>query len=227
MATFAHLSKRLTREHNTAAWEAPLGGVYKRTFDVIFAITALAATAVLFVVIIGALKLLSPGPVFFFHERIGFGGRRFRCIKFRTMVVDAESKLEECLAKNSVARTEFALNQKLRCDPRIVPGIGHFLRSTSLDELPQFINVLLGDMSIVGPRPVTAAEIDRYGAHQTTYLSVRPGITGLWQVSGRSNLPFEERVRLDVDYVGNWSVSRDVLISLRTLSVFFERDGAC
>ncbi len=207
--------------------KAPLGQRPKRVFDVCFSLLALSASAIPFLFIAALLKLLSPGPLFFAHERVGFGGRRFKCVKFRTMVVDAEARLAEHLAADPQARKEFAEMRKLRNDPRIVPGIGHFLRKTSLDELPQFINVLRGDMSIVGPRPVTPPELEDYGLHKKTYLRTRPGITGLWQISGRSNVSFEERVRMDTEYVDSWSMGRDLSISLRTAGVFFDRNSAC
>jgi lipopolysaccharide/colanic/teichoic acid biosynthesis glycosyltransferase len=173
------------------------------------------------------LKVFSPGPLFFFHERIGFKGERFNCIKFRTMVLDAEARLREHLDSDPEARAEYAEKQKLRSDPRIVPGIGRFLRNSSLDELPQFVNVLFGDMSIVGPRPVTTEEVGFYGSQATTYMSTRPGITGLWQVSGRSSLTFVERVRIDATYVRNWSIAQDLKIIFRTVGAMLHGRDAC
>ncbi len=205
----------------------PLGHWPKRTFDVGFSLLALAASALPFLAIMALLKILSPGPIFFVQERVGFGGRRFKCLKFRTMVVDADARLQKYLAENPEARAEYEVMRKLRDDPRIVPGIGHFLRKTSLDELPQFINVLRGDMSVVGPRPIMLDQIDVYGVHIQAYERTRPGITGLWQVSGRSNLSFEERVQMDAQYVESWSMGRDLAISARTLGVFFDSKNAC
>ncbi|WP_172331472.1 sugar transferase [Mangrovicoccus sp. HB161399] len=212
---------------DAARRSVPLGRWPKRAFDIGFASLALAASALPFLIIMALLKIMSPGPVFFCQERVGFGGRRFKCLKFRTMVVDAEERLQKYLAENPEARAEYEVMRKLRDDPRIVPGIGRFLRKTSLDELPQFINVLRGDMSVVGPRPIMLDQIDVYGVHIRAYERTRPGITGLWQVSGRSNLSFEERVRLDAQYVESWSMGRDLAISARTLGVFFDSKNAC
>ncbi|WP_324753946.1 sugar transferase [Roseovarius sp. Pro17] len=207
--------------------DPPLGHAAKRIFDILFAIVAISAS--LGVVLISALwiKAVSRGPAFFVHYRIGFGGEEFPCLKLRTMTVDANERLEAHLAENPEDRKEFELNQKLKHDPRIVPGIGNFLRKTSLDELPQFLNVLLGHMSIVGPRPVTDAELDRYGMHQSAYLATRPGITGLWQVSGRNTLSFEDRVEIDSEYVKNWSMTRDLEIVVKTVKVVLTGEGAC
>jgi exopolysaccharide production protein ExoY len=164
-------------------------------------------------------------PVFFAHYRVGLNGRLFRCLKFRTMLRNAEQVLGELLASDAQAREEWAREQKLESDPRITP-IGHFLRRTSLDELPQLINVLRGEMSLVGPRPITVAELTKYGAVRWHYLCVRPGITGLWQVSGRNDVSYPERVALDRRYVESRSLRMDVAILLRTIKVVVARDGA-
>ncbi len=204
----------------------PVGGIAKRLFDILFALVALCVGLIVVIVVAITMMILSPGPVFFRHERIGFGGRPFGCLKFRTMVMDSEEKLRDHLAASPDARREFEVLQKLRDDPRIIPGIGRFLRMTSLDESPQFLNVLCGDMSIVGPRPVTEAEIGRYGFASRCYLRAKPGITGLWQVSGRNDLSFAHRVRLDSVYVRRWSFFWDLAIILRTLKVLSTREGA-
>ena len=171
------------------------------------------------------LMAFEKGPIFFGHYRVGRDGRMFRCLKFRSMVPDSERVLQELLARDPAARAEWARDQKLMNDPRITP-IGRFLRKTSLDELPQLVNVIMGDMALVGPRPVTAQELHRYGRARFHYLSVTPGITGLWQVSGRNNTTYEERVELDKHYVENSSIWFDFKILLRTIVVLVTGDGA-
>jgi lipopolysaccharide/colanic/teichoic acid biosynthesis glycosyltransferase len=164
-------------------------------------------------------------PVLFAHYRVGLDGRLFRCLKFRTMLRDAEQRLSDLLARDPVARAEWASDQKLTHDPRITP-VGRFLRRSSLDELPQLINVVRGEMSLVGPRPITVGELTRYGSVRWHYLSVRPGITGLWQVSGRNNTTYDERVALDRRYVEKRSMLLDMRILAKTARVVVERDGA-
>ena len=164
-------------------------------------------------------------PVLFGHYRIGQHGRPFRCLKFRSMYLDSEAMLRELLERDPAARAEWERDHKLNDDPRITP-IGHFLRRTSLDELPQLFNVLRGEMSLVGPRPITLAELPRYGQVRWHYLSVRPGMTGLWQVSGRSDLSWDDTVRLDLYYVDNWSMVQDMAILLRTFGAVVGKSGA-
>lgn len=164
-------------------------------------------------------------PVLFGHYRVGRDGRLFRCLKFRSMCRDAEGALRALLARDAKAREQWARDQKLDDDPRITP-IGAFLRRTSFDELPQLFNVLRGEMVLVGPRPITAEELVRYGSARWHYLSVRPGLTGLWQVSGRNNLSYDERVALDRRYVETRSVWMDIGILLRTARVVLAREGA-
>ena len=204
----------------------PIGGVRKRTFDILFSIFGLLAFAPIFIIVVIALKIFAQGPIFFSHQRIGAGGQTFGCLKFRTMVVDAEDQLEELLKADPIARAEFERDSKLKNDPRIIPIVGSFLRKTSLDEIPQFLNVLMGDMTIVGPRPVTEREFNLYGNSKNVYMSIRPGITGLWQVSGRNNTSFEERVAFDKIYTSTWSIFQDLKIILRTVVVMVNRDGA-
>ena len=165
-------------------------------------------------------------PVLFAHWRVGQRGRLFRCLKFRTMVRHADSALAELLERDDRVREEWARDRKLRTDPRIL-RIGRLLRKTSLDELPQLFNVLGGDMHLVGPRPVVVQEIPRYGEYKRHYLSVKPGMTGLWQVSGRNQLSYEQRVALDARYVESRSVWMDLGILVRTVRVVVTRDGAC
>ncbi len=167
----------------------------------------------------------SGASAFYGHTRIGQNGVPFKCLKFRSMRPDADQVLQELIAKDPVARAEWEQNFKLRDDPRITP-IGHFLRRTSLDELPQLINVLRGEMSLVGPRPVVHDELQRYGYAAPLYLEAKPGITGLWQVSGRSDTTYAERVSLDAWYVRNWSLWYDIAILLKTVGVVLERRGA-
>lgn len=164
-------------------------------------------------------------PVCFGHYRVGRGGQLFRCLKFRTMAKDAERRLAELLARDPNARAEWDRDQKLVNDPRIT-SIGRFLRRTSLDELPQFINIVRGEMSLVGPRPITVCELDRYGSARWHYLSVTPGLTGLWQVSGRNELSYQERVDLDRYYVENRSLGLDFVILMRTVRVVLRKAGA-
>ena len=173
-----------------------------------------------------AIKLESPGPVFFTHRRIGHGGAVFRVVKFRSMYVDAQARLQELLARDDEAKEEWETTFKLKEDPRIT-RVGAFLRRTSLDELPQIFNVLRGEMNFVGPRPVTREEIDRYYRENAEYyFMVKPGITGLWQVSGRNDIAYDQRVALDRWYVSNWSIWLDVVILLKTVKVVLQREGA-
>lgn len=167
----------------------------------------------------------SPGPVLFKHTRIGRNGKEFPCYKFRSMCIDAKERLEELLDTDPLARDEWEKDFKLQHDPRITKS-GAFLRKTSLDELPQIFNVLRGEMSLVGPRPIIRDEMDRYGTYITDYLMVRPGITGMWQVSGRSDIDYSKRVKLDSWYVRNWSVWLDIMLLWRTFKAVKEETGA-
>ncbi len=202
-----------------------LGGVTKRTLDIIIALTGLSVLWPLMLMVAIAIRVSDPGPVLFSHERIGFNGRRFRCLKFRSMVMNADEALRNLLERDPNAAQEWAETQKLRNDPRIT-RLGQILRETSLDELPQLWNVLVGDMSIVGPRPIVSAEVRRYANNFDAYAATRPGITGLWQVTGRSDCTYEERVSLDVAYVQNWSLLRDFFIVAKTFIVVFARRGS-
>lgn len=204
----------------------PTGGRLKHIFDRLFACVAILAFSVPMLLIALLIKIMSPGPILFAHDRVGFRGKTFRCLKFRTMTVDADERLKALLASDPEAATEFAETRKLRNDPRIIPGIGQLLRKLSLDELPQFFNVLTGDMSVVGPRPVTQEEIKDHYGFDHAYHEARPGITGLWQVSGRNDLGYETRVALDQTYVRHWSFSKDLELILRTAAVICrDRNG--
>ncbi|MEX5727784.1 exopolysaccharide production protein ExoY [Rhodovulum iodosum] len=197
----------------------------KQLFDRAFAALALLFLLPFFVVITLLLLIADGGPVLFSQERIGQHGRPFKCLKFRTMVRDAEARLDELLQADPEARREWQTIRKLTNDPRI-HCIGVILRKTSLDELPQFLNVLRGDMSVVGPRPILMEEAVYYGANFKEYMSVKPGVTGAWQVSGRSNTTFEERVAMDVDYVHNRTFWCDLKIIWRTIAVVLKQHGA-
>ena len=199
--------------------------IAKRALDIIGVGVGLVLLAPFFL-IVALMVRADGGPAFFAHQRVGRGGKLFGCLKFRSMVIDSQARLEALLANDPAARAEWEATRKLKNDPRIT-RIGRFLRSTSLDELPQLINVLLGEMSLVGPRPVQEAEIDRYyGASAAHYMAVRPGITGLWQVSGRSETSYESRVALDVSYVSRPSLLADLSILLRTPVAVLSRRGA-
>lgn len=187
----------------------------KRVLDVLVAGVTLVLLAPLILAAMALIAITMGFPVVFSHPRIGKGGRVFKCYKLRTMHVDGARILAEHFARNPAAREEWERTSKLMHDPRVTP-LGHALRKASIDELPQLVNVLKGDMSCVGPRPITAAEMPRYGECLEDYLSVRPGLTGLWQISGRSRTGFDERVRLDATYVRRWSLWLDLAILIRT-----------
>ena len=167
----------------------------------------------------------SPGPILFKHRRVGRGGKAFDCYKFRSMCVDADVKLQELLEQDPAAREEWERDFKLKDDPRITRS-GSFLRRTSLDELPQIFNVLKGEMSLVGPRPIIQEEVPRYGKYIENYYMVRPGITGIWQTSGRSDVDYDERVQMDSWYVRNWNIWFDIVLLWRTFSVVVNKKGA-
>ncbi|WP_399217356.1 sugar transferase [Synechococcus sp. ATX 2A4] len=192
--------------------------VIKRTGDILFSLAVLGLGSPLFLLLAALVKVSSPGPVFYVQRRIGRGYRDFGCIKFRTMSKDADRMLQVLLEQSPELKREFGKDFKLKADPRITP-IGRFLRRSSLDELPQFLNVLRGEMSVVGPRPIVREELKRYGRRMDEVLAVRPGLTGLWQVSGRNNLRYAERVRMDVTYARHRGFRADLAIILRTVGV--------
>ncbi len=200
---------------------------WKRPFDVVFSLFAIAVTLPVMIPIAIAIKLTDGGSIFFGHNRVGYKGRLFRVLKFRSMYPDAEERLKKILEENPEAREEWERTFKLKNDPRVTP-IGKLLRKTSLDELPQFLNVLKGDMSVVGPRPVVEEELKKYYKDKAKYyLSVKPGITGYWQVEGRSDIDnYEERVNMDVWYVQNQSFLLDLKIILKTIWVMLTGKGA-
>lgn len=197
----------------------------KQVSDIVLAALVTVAALPLLAAIALAVRATSPGPVFFAHARRGRGGRVFTAWKFRTMVADADAVLARHLSENEEARREWEAAQKLGRDPRVTP-VGRWLRRYSLDELPQLWNVLRREMSLVGPRPIIDAEIARYGQGYALYQRVLPGLTGLWQVSGRNRLPYEERVKLDLYYVTNWSLWLDLYILARTARAVLQGEGA-
>lgn len=214
------LSGDVRRALGAERWSSAL----KRFVDVGGAAVLLILAAPLLAAI-ALLVSLDGGPVFFGHRRIGRDGALFRCWKFRTMILDAEPCLEEYLSHHRDACDEWERERKLAFDPRIT-SVGRFLRRSSLDELPQLVNVVAGDMSLVGPRPVTEVELTHYGAVAPLYLSVRPGITGLWQVSGRNDVGYDGRVALDARYVETRSLMLDLTILARTAGVVLNGKGA-
>jgi lipopolysaccharide/colanic/teichoic acid biosynthesis glycosyltransferase len=192
--------------------------VAKRAFDISFSLAVLGLGLPIYLLLAACVYAASPGPVFFSHKRVGRNRRSFGCMKFRTMVPNADKKLKDLLDKSPEMRREFEETFKLKNDPRVT-WIGKFLRVTSLDELPQFINVLKGEMSVVGPRPLVKDELSRYGESIDYVLSVKPGVTGLWQVSGRNDVSYEERVQLDVSYVKRRNFAMDISLVLKTVGV--------
>ncbi len=201
-----------------------LNRLSKRLFDIGVSGILLAGLAVpMLIVAVGV--SLDGGMPLFRHRRVGRDGKSFWCLKFRSMRVDAEARLGDYLASDPVAREAWETNRKLPDDPRIT-AFGRFIRRTSIDELPQLLNVLVGDMSLVGPRPVTETELDHYGLARDLYTAVKPGVTGLWQVSGRSDLSYERRVELDTWYVENWSPWHDIAIMSKTVPTVLRRSGA-
>lgn len=201
------------------------GQTLKRALDPILAALALLCLSPLLLLVAAAIYLDDRGPVFFKQERIGKRGLPFVCFKFRSMHVDAERIAQQWTQTRPDLAELFQTHSKLRDDPRIT-RVGQFLRRTSLDELPQLVNVLLGDMSLVGPRPILPREIDRYGQALRFYTQVRPGMTGLWQISGRADRSFEDRVKLDVQYVREESLGLYLRILLRTIPAVLQRKGA-
>ena len=199
----------------------------KRAFDIVFSLAVSIVCAPLCLAIAIAIACTSSGSIFYIQERVGKNHKRFGCIKFRTMVPDADRLLDEMIAQSEDLRQEFSENFKLKEDPRITK-IGKFLRITNLDEFPQFINVLKGEMSVVGPRPLVPEEIERYGLAIDRVLTIRPGVTGLWQVSGRNDIPYAQRVRIDVNYVKRRNFWLDLRIVIKTihLTVMTKNNGA-
>lgn len=204
---------------------APQRSHLKRALDIVLSATALIFLIPLLLLLALAVLVTLGRPVIFRHSRLGLNGKPFSCLKFRSMVRDADIRLKRHLAANPEAALEWAAQYKLKHDPRITP-LGHFLRRTSFDELPQLINILMGDMSLVGPRPIVPDELVRYGDRAGQLLSVRPGLTGLWQVSGRNDLSYEMQVALDIHYIQNWTFTGDLKIIAKTIPAVLTQRGA-
>jgi exopolysaccharide production protein ExoY len=203
----------------------PVGLTSKRTIDIVLALSGIILLAPLLIICFVATVIASPGPALFRHRRVGFKGKYFDCLKFRTMVTDAPDRLRDFLDSDPLAAAEWTANRKLKYDPRVT-AIGAILRKSSLDELPQLFNVLKGDMSIVGPRPVTDEELVRYSGAINAYLACRPGITGLWQVSGRSTTTYSKRIACDTFYARKWSMALDAKILIVTIPALLVTDSA-
>lgn len=198
---------------------------WKIAMDRVVALITLIILSPILLMVAAMIYIRDPGPIFFGHRRIGRNGKTFLCWKFRTMVTNGDEVLQRHLAESPQAAREWAETRKLKQDPR-VSGIGRVLRTTSIDELPQIFNILRGDMSLVGPRPIVDDEVHHYGHAIHDYLSVRPGLTGLWQISGRNDIGYADRVRLDQKYVQNLSFTNDISIILRTVRVVLWRVGS-
>jgi lipopolysaccharide/colanic/teichoic acid biosynthesis glycosyltransferase len=201
--------------------------ITKRLFDIIFSLSVLLLCAPVYLAIGIVIACTSSGAIFYIQERVGKNHQHFGCIKFRTMIPNADRLLTEMMAQSEDIRQEFSESFKIKNDPRITT-IGKLLRITNLDEFPQFINVLKGEMSVVGPRPLVPEELERYGRHIDRVLTIRPGITGLWQVSGRNDLPYAQRIKIDVSYVKNRNFWLDLQIIFKTilLTVMTKNNGA-
>ncbi|MGB7240878.1 MAG: sugar transferase [Sulfitobacter sp.] len=202
-----------------------LGGKVKRTFDIIFAIIGIVLLLPLLLLVAIVVKITSRGPALYGHKRIGYGGLVFKCWKFRSMMTDGKDVLERYLEAHPEEKAEWVKNRKLKNDPRVT-RIGRVLRAYSIDELPQLLNVLVGEMSFVGPRPVVCDELNKYGSAAVHYLSARPGVTGLWQISGRSDVCYSERITLDSQYVQSWSFTQDCAIIARTIPAVVSAKGS-
>lgn len=204
--------------------DCPLGGRTKRAFDLIASVAAIVVLAPLLILICLLIYVTDGGPAVIRHVRIGQGGAKFACFKFRSMVTNGDEVLRAHLASDPDALEEWTKTRKLTADPRIT-ALGRVLRKTSLDELPQLFNIFAGDMSFVGPRPIVEEEIHKYGSAFSEYSRARPGLTGCWQVSGRNDTGYDERVALDQHYVGNWSFTRDLQIIFRTIPAVIKAKG--
>ena len=191
---------------------------FKRAADLLFSIVIITLLSPALILVMVLIAITSKGPIFFKHPRVGENGKLFNCIKFRTMYEGSQKKLADILKKDKELEKEFETNYKLRKDPRITT-FGKFLRKTSIDELPQFLNVIKGDMSVIGPRPIVEKEQIRYGSDLKLLLSVKPGITGLWQVKGRSKTSYHARKDLDLNYVKNFGINLDLKIFFKTFYV--------
>lgn len=201
----------------------PIGGITKRSFDILIGFLALIALSPLFLMVMALVKFSDGGSVFYGHRRIGHNGQTFKCLKFRTMSENGDRVLQDYFRANPAAYEEWRATRKLQNDPRVTV-VGSVLRKLSLDELPQLLNIIRGEMSIVGPRPVVEDELELYDSAAVYYLRSRPGLTGLWQISGRNDVSYAARVAFDTHYVQNWSLLRDLVIVFKTIpAVCFSR----
>jgi Undecaprenyl-phosphate galactose phosphotransferase WbaP len=215
------IAPRLLRAEQLIELQSRRSRVIKRSGDIVFSLLVLSLGSPVFLALALLVKFSSRGPVFYVQQRVGRDYKSFGCIKFRTMRRDADRILSRLLSESPDLQEEFRNDFKLRNDPRIT-RLGRFLRRSSLDELPQFLNVLRGDMSLVGPRPIVRQELPRYGDQMEEVLAVRPGLTGLWQVSGRNNLSYDERVALDLRYARHRSFWMDLTIIIKTVGVILD-----
>lgn len=220
-AAYATSTAQLLSAEQLIELQSKRSRIVKRTGDIAFSLMVLSFGSPVFIALALLIKLTSKGPIFYVQQRVGRDYRSFGCIKFRTMRRDADRILSKVLAESPSLDEEFRNDFKLKNDPRITK-LGKFLRRSSLDELPQFINVLRGQMSVVGPRPIVRAELPRYRDRMDEVLAVRPGLTGLWQVSGRNNLSYEKRVSLDLHYAANRNFLMDFKIILKTIRVILD-----
>lgn len=225
MRYVARLASRFSRLRPDYETHPPIGGVFKRGFDIVGALAAIALFSPLFLMLALLVKFSDGGRVFYGHPRIGRSGTVFRCLKFRTMVENGDAVLATHLANNPQDQLEWDATRKLQNDPRVT-RIGAILRKLSLDELPQIFNILRGEMSFVGPRPVVSDELKLYGLAADYYLKSRPGLTGLWQVSGRNDVSYGTRVAFDRHYVENWSFAFDLKILLMTVPAVISSRGS-
>jgi exopolysaccharide production protein ExoY len=224
IATFEQADLSIHRKTNDIRSQ-PIGGRAKRLIDLLISAAALTALFPLMVILFVLVRTTMGAPVFFAHRRIGHDRKVFYCYKFRTMVNDAENVLQEHLHQNPDAAQEWMETQKLKYDPRVTT-VGQLLRKSSLDELPQLFNILRGDMSCVGPRPIVEEELRHYGVAAETYIRARPGLTGMWQINGRSLVDYSQRVSLDCQYVQHWSIWKDITILMRTMFVVLKFEEA-
>ena len=215
----------IAADEQPAAAADPWSGIAGRSLDIAFSLAFLVTLLPVMLLVAAVIAIANPGPVFFSHRRIGRNGKQFNCYKFRTMSVDAEAHLYRLLSNTPALRNEWAKGQKLVSDPRVTP-LGQILRNSCLDELPQLFNVLIGDMSVVGPRPIVLAELPRYGRYASNYLSVKPGLTGLWQVTRDDATSYRRRVATDVAYVRNKSLALDCRILLATIPAVLTGRGS-
>ncbi|PSJ61619.1 sugar transferase [Pseudaminobacter soli (ex Li et al. 2025)] len=221
----AKLASLSLRSRSGCKAQPPIGGAIKRGFDIVGASAGLLLLSPLLMMLAALVKATDGGSIVYGHRRIGRHGKVFRCLKFRTMVQNGDQVLADYLARNPHMREEWEATRKLQDDPRIT-RVGSVLRKLSLDELPQLVNILRGEMSIVGPRPVVQDELELYGPAADYYLSTRPGLTGLWQVSGRNDVSYNARVAFDRHYVENWSFTFDLKIIAKTVPAVLSSRGS-